>query len=233
MRNVAMTDGSKRGQRSLVFTPREIDFFAQDDVITIVPKFSIHTPGRKLECIMGSYGPIGPGRECDVPLWMALALWKRKKCDIKAPEWMQPEYLQTVLDLERGDPLSFQPLPFHYQEIAQFLFTAGTQESLPKAVFEEKEAKVRDLINVIQKTRLGKILQGLSSIQEAAAVKLNNLSAMELNAIRAFFAGTLDEFTRHANMRDQIASVTVGVGQRVSDQYGTEGSPARQLRRTR
>lgn len=218
-------------QRSLVFSPKEIDFFAQDELITIIPTFSIHTPGRKLDCIMGSFGPFGPGRECEVPLWMALALWKRKKCDIKAPEWMQPEYLQTVLDLERGDPLSFQPLPFHYQEIAQFLFTAGTQESLPKAVFEEKEAKVRDLINLIQKTRLGKILQGLASIQEAAAVKLNNLSAMELNAVRAFFAGTLDEFTRHANMKEHAPSIAYDLRQDVSQQGMDEETPARQLRR--
>jgi GINS complex subunit 2 len=226
-----MADATK--QRSLVFSPREIDFFAQDDLITIVPKFSIQTPTRKLDCIMGSFGPFGPGRECEVPLWMALALWKRKKCDIKPPEWMDPEYLQTVLDLERGDPLSFQPLPFHYQEIAQFLFTAGTQESLPKAVFDDKEAKVRDLINLIQKTRLGKILQGLSSIQEAAAVKLNNLSAMELNAVRAFFAGTLDEFTRHANMREHAPLAAYTVGEDASQQPVEDASPARQLRRPR
>ena len=222
-----MVDAARH--RSLVFTPKEIDFFAQDELIKIVPTFSIQTPGRKLDCIMGSFGPFGPGRECEVPLWMALALWKRKKCDIKAPEWMQPDYLQTVLDLERGDPLSFQPLPFHYQEIAQFLFTAGTQESLPRAVFEEKEGKVRDLINLIQKTRLGKILQGLSSIQEAAAVKLNNLSAMELNAVRAFFAGTLDEFTRHANMREQATLRTYDVGSQ--EPIDDEATPARQLRR--
>jgi len=216
-------------KQKLLFTPKEVDFFAQDELITIVPNFSIQTPDRKLECIMGEFGPFQPNRECEVPLWMALALWKRKKCSIKAPEWMQPEYLQTVLELERAEPGTFQPLPFHYQEISQFLFTAGTEESLPKEVFEDKEGKVRDLINLIQKTRQGKILQGLALMQEAAAVKLNNLSAMELNAVRAFFTGTLDEFTRHANMKEDTRTMTIDIG--MPETQTADGTPARQLRR--
>ena len=130
----------------------------------------------------------------------------------------------AVLDLERSDSGSFQPLPFHYQEIAHFLFTAGKQESLPKEVFGDQEAAVRDLINLIQKTRQNKILQGLSMMQEALAVKLNNLSAMELNAVRVFFTGSLDEFHRHAN---------IGRQQGIEIQRATqeEQTPARQLRR--
>eukprot|EP00889_Picochlorum_renovo_P008493 jgi/Picre1/35523/NNA_002984.t1 len=220
------------GQNNLVFTPREVDFFAQDELITIVPNFSILTPRRTFECIMGEFGPFQPNRECQVPLWMALALWKRKKCTIKAPEWMRPDFLQTVLELERSEPGNFQPLPFHYQEIAQFLFTAGTQESLPKEVFGDEEARVRDLVNLIQKTRQTKILQGLSLLQEAAAVKLNNLSAMELNNVRAFFTGALDEFTRHATMKDQAIVQAVGTTQEPPLTPQEEARPARQLRRT-
>lgn len=47
--------------------------------------------------MQGEFGPFQPNRECEVPLWMALALWKRKKCTIKAPEWMRPEFLQSML----------------------------------------------------------------------------------------------------------------------------------------
>lgn len=207
--------------------------------------------------MQGEFGPFQPNRECQVPLWMALALWKRKKCTIKAPEWMRPEFLQSmllvmflfcfactqrsfihdvmiaaVLELERSEPGNFQPLPFHYQEIAQFLFTAGTQESLPKEVFGDEEARVRDLVNLIQKTRQTKILQGLSLLQEAAAVKLNNLSAMELNNVRAFFTGALDEFTRHATMNDQAIVQAVGTTQEPPLTPQEEARPARQLRRT-
>ena len=110
--------------------------------------------------------------------------------------------------------------------------TAGKQESLPKQVFEEKEGRVRDLINLIQKTRQGKILQGLSLMQEAAAVKLNNLSAMELNAVRGFFTGTLDSFTRHANMKEGLGVLTEVRMDGDEDMQVDEGpSPARNLRR--
>ena len=148
-------------------------------------------------------------------------------------------HARMVLELERGEPGAFQPLPFHYIEITHFLFTAGTQESLPKQVFEEKEGKVRDLINLIQKTRQGKILQGLSLMQEAAAVKLNNLSAMELNAVRSFFTGTLDAFTRHANMKEglgvrrEVVAEDGAAGMQVDGDDGPSPSPARNLRRGR
>lgn len=142
------------------------------------------------------------------------------------------DMIAAVLELERSEPGNFQPLPFHYQEIAQFLFTAGTQESLPKEVFGDEEARVRDLVNLIQKTRHTKILQGLSLLQEAAAVKLNNLSAMELNNVRAFFTGALDEFTRHATMKEQAIVQAVGTTQEPPVTPQEEARPARQLRRT-
>lgn len=239
-RSTTFAQLSQASSSARSFSPSEIDFFAQDELITIVPNFSIHSnPSKSLECISGVYGPFAPSRETQVPLWLALALWKRKKCDIKAPEWMSVEYLQTVLELERGEPGAFQPLPFHYVEITNFLFTAGTQESLPKQVFEEKEGKVRDLINLIQKTRQGKILQGLSLMQEAAAVKLNNLSAMELNAVRSFFTGTLDAFTRHANMKEglgvrrEVVAEDGAAEMQVDGDDGPSPSPARNLRRGR
>jgi len=239
-RSTTFAQLSQASSSARSFSPSEIDFFAQDELITSVPNFSIHSnPSKSLECISGVYGPFAPSRETQVPLWLALALWKRKKCDIKAPEWMSVDYLQTVLELERGEPGAFQPLPFHYIEITHFLFTAGTQESLPKQVFEEKEGKVRDLINLIQKTRQGKILQGLSLMQEAAAVKLNNLSAMELNAVRSFFTGTLDAFTRHANMKEglgvrrEVVAEDGAAGMQVDGDDGPSPSPARNLRRGR
>jgi len=137
-----------------------------------------------------------------------------------------------VLELERQDPSSFQPLPFHYQEVAHSLFTAGTQESLPREVFGDEQARVRDLVNLVQKTRYNKILQGLGMMSEAAAVKLNNLSAMELNAVRAFFTGALDQFHRYSRMGDAdtgIAAAAATASAAGGQQQGQQ--PVRQLRR--
>jgi GINS complex subunit 2 len=137
-----------------------------------------------------------------------------------------------VLELERQDPSSFQPLPFHYQEVAHCLFTAGTQESLPREVFGDEQGRVRDLVNLVQKTRYNKILQGLGMMQEAAAVKLNNLAAMELNAVRAFFTGALDQFHRYSRIGEADEA---GAGAPLAEAPPAEEAqqPARQLRRVR
>ena len=133
-----------------------------------------------------------------------------------------------MLDLERQDSSSFQPLPFHYQEIAHCLFTAGTQESLPKEVFGDEQGRVRDLVNLVQKTRYNKILQGLGMMQEPAAVKLNNLSAMELNSVRAFFTGALDRFHRYSRLGEENVAPAAAAGGAAAETQ----QPARQLRRT-
>jgi hypothetical protein len=143
----------------------------------------------------------------------------------------------AVLENERQDPASFQPLPYHYQEVAHCLFTAGTQESLPREVFGDEQGRVRDLVNLVQKTRYNKILQGLGMMQEAAAVKLNNLSAMELNSVRAFFTGALDAFHRYSRLEDATAEAATAAAaavpqqQQQQQQQPAQGQPVRQLRR--
>lgn len=44
--------------------------------------------------MQGAYGPILPNREVEVPLWMAMALHKRKRCRILPPDWMDIEALK-------------------------------------------------------------------------------------------------------------------------------------------
>lgn len=53
-------------------------------------------------CLQGDYGPFKPNRECKVPLWLALTLWKRKKCSILPPSWMTIEHLEGSTGRERG-----------------------------------------------------------------------------------------------------------------------------------
>lgn len=51
---------------------------------------------------------------------------------------MDATHLEAVLALERQDASAFQPLPFHYIEIAHLLFTAGTDAALPAEVQRQK-----------------------------------------------------------------------------------------------
>ena len=94
---------------------------------------------------------------------------------------------------------------------------------------------MRDLVNLVQKTRYNKILQGLGMMQEAAAVKLNNLSAMELNAVRAFFTGALDQFHRYSKMGEvgmaaAVPAAAAAGGADAQQQQQDGQQPVRQLR---
>lgn len=56
-------------------------------------------------------------------------------------------------------------------------------------------------METVQKTRMSKVTAGLSTLQGAMTVKLNNLAAMEINAVRPFFLGALDMFYTYQKAR--------------------------------
>ena len=66
------------------FTPNEVEFLAEDQLVTILPSFK----ADKVTLIEGEFGPFRPATPVEVPLWMAIQLKKFHKCQIKAPDWM-------------------------------------------------------------------------------------------------------------------------------------------------
>lgn len=59
----------------------------------------------------------------------------------------------------------------------------------------------------IQRLRSNKINAGLQLLVGPITVKLNNLSAMEVNTIRPFFQGSLDRFDSLSKVRTARTSV--------------------------
>ena len=47
--------------------------------------------------MQADYGPFQPNRPVEVPLWMAMALHKRKKCRILPPGWMDIDSLKGAV----------------------------------------------------------------------------------------------------------------------------------------
>jgi len=64
-----------------VFTENEVEFVAEETMITILPAFS----EKVLHFIDGDYGPFRAQYPSVVPLWLAVELKKFKKCQIRAP----------------------------------------------------------------------------------------------------------------------------------------------------
>ena len=96
-----------------------MEFFAEDEPITIIPNFSLPgaerstlscfavRPSTSIEvhcllrpyslitCVLqAEYGPFRPNRPQEVPLWLAVQLHTRKKCRIQPPDWMDADRLQ-------------------------------------------------------------------------------------------------------------------------------------------
>eukprot|EP00271_Cylindrocystis_brebissonii_P023503 TRINITY_DN9782_c0_g1_i1.p1 TRINITY_DN9782_c0_g1~~TRINITY_DN9782_c0_g1_i1.p1 ORF type:complete len:179 (-),score=36.12 TRINITY_DN9782_c0_g1_i1:439-975(-) len=168
------------------FTEKEIEFLAEDELISIVPNFR----GETFHMISGEFGPFRPQIALEVPLWLALALKSRGKCTIQPPEWMSVEKLTATLQSERVSSREFQPLPFHYLEIANLLIDAERRgEDIPD------KYHVKSLLKDIQDVRLLKIQEGLSGLTgRQRVVKVANLSALEVNMIRPFFSKALATF---------------------------------------
>jgi GINS complex subunit 2 len=130
---------------------------AEDSKITIIPKFKydtlkfisvskiyLHRISRFPLSLLqqGDFGPFRPQTPVDVPLWLAVTLKKRQKCQIQQPEWMDlgnlcgsktvtlflttcalVEYLGAKLENEKSND-EFEDLPFHFLEIVSVLFNS-------------------------------------------------------------------------------------------------------------
>jgi len=215
-------------------TPAELEFLAEDTIITIVPSFSMKT----VTFFGGKFGPFQPPAPCAVPLWLALHLKKRQKCKIVPPDWMDAELLATRLDAEKQNERTFEKLDFHYAEIASLLLN-GAKDDIPNA------SKVQQLLKDIQDERLLKIRKGLLSITtQTEAVKLNNVAALEIMFIRPILLPALDKFYMLSPKDIDIPLVgntyqtpvrsreSVLPAQGKGSAPRTQAEPRRQLRRT-
>ncbi|KAF7131641.1 hypothetical protein RHSIM_Rhsim09G0166200 [Rhododendron simsii] len=171
------------------FSAAELEFLAEDETIEIVPNMRMDA----LDLTCGIFGPFYPQITTQVPMWLAVAMKKRGKCTIRPPEWMSVEKLTQVLEAERDSQKSFQPLPFHYVETSRLLFDHA-RDDIPDIYM------VRSLIEDIKDVRFHKIGTGLEVIsQRTAALKLEHLTAMEVNIVRPFVVRALQTFYKLDN----------------------------------
>ncbi|KAL2650024.1 hypothetical protein R1flu_018152 [Riccia fluitans] len=172
---------------SSLFSGAEVEFLAEDDMVVIVPSLRMDT----LHLICGDFGPFMPQVPTSVPLWLGIAMKKRGKCRLRAPEWMSVENLTQVLELERESPQEFQPLPFHYVEVSRLLLDNARDDLIDVYM-------VQTLIEDIRNVRFHKVQSGLQNLSgKTHAVKLKNLAAMEVSLIRPFFVRALEKFYLH------------------------------------
>ena len=103
---------------TMTITPTDNEFFAEETIVTIIPSFT----EEKIKLTFKSYGPFTAKKPMEVPLWLAIYLKNRKKCQISIPIYYTEEFLEEKVTKEKQDPSRFQVLPFQFFEIFQVLF---------------------------------------------------------------------------------------------------------------
>ena len=100
------------------WTPAESEFFAENELIEIIPNFR----GGEMKFIQGSFGPFKPAKPVTVPLWLAIYLKQRKRCEVQIPSWLDLEFLKKVRKEDKESKTAFSDsLPYYYLEIAHLL----------------------------------------------------------------------------------------------------------------
>ncbi|EGC33875.1 hypothetical protein DICPUDRAFT_10903, partial [Dictyostelium purpureum] len=164
-------------------TPNQIEFLAEDTIITIVPNFKMES----LIFVSGEYGPFERSLPVKVPLWLAVSLKKKKMCNIETPKWMSFEYLEQQYIQENKVTEGFVGLPDYFIEISTILL---------KLCPDIKNAdKIRSLIQDIlirRQNKLNSSLKILKNNEPISTLEFINFSIMEINRVRPFFVSGIN-----------------------------------------
>ena len=172
----------------LPFSAEEIAFQAGDQEITI--QATARLPA--LQLMHGEIPEISALQQQPVPLWLALWLKRRGKCRIIAPDWLHPEALEEKLAEEKRSANNFATTPYHYLEIAYELLNTA-EDDLERL----DPNRIRVALADLEDTRRAKIGRGLRTIDQTVDhIRLEDISATELNSIRGVATGALDSLRK-------------------------------------
>lgn len=165
------------------FDPNELEFLAEDLVVTIVPK----TKHRTISLLCADFGPFEPAIPIDVPLWVAVHMRKRRDCHLVPPEWLNVEALLKYKEMEHSSPVHTE-MPPCYVEISHILLE-HFEDSIPKSL------EVRGLIKDILDIRLARVRTSLAAHMKGPNVyaEMYNLTEMELSSVRNLLTKGMDQ----------------------------------------
>ncbi|KAH8077997.1 hypothetical protein HD553DRAFT_252027, partial [Filobasidium floriforme] len=135
-------------------SPQELTFIAEEELIEIVPSFSMSRVRLISASPSGVYGPFQPPSKAVVPLWLALSLKRKKKCRIICPEWLTVENLEQLMQAEKENSESFVPLPRHFIEVSKVLLDVAASDLA-------SPSELHSLLLSLRHIRLAKIRTGL------------------------------------------------------------------------
>lgn len=174
--------------------PAEIEFLAEESLITIIPKFNC----RKAYLITGEIGPFRAGIPTKVPLWLASDLRRRQKCRIVPPDWMNLESLNQLNSEERTSGKFCKMPSENYFVEAKIILGFGVEENpnfssimtAIKDLWDKRKSKLEDSVGVFM--NVGRDY-----------VKIPNITPAELSIIRPLLPQAMDFLNRLSGIENE------------------------------
>lgn len=207
---------------------------AEESMIDIIPRFS----SSPLRFLTHTIGPFRTSLPISVPLWLAIQLRIQHRCRISPPAWLDAAALLHHLSLEKASPLTFQPLPFHYIEVARLLLQHARDDLT-------QPERIEEALSDVMEARRKKIHDGLMnfSAQAPTTIKLNNVAAMEIESIREMSTAVLRQFwlmqhhidhaAGHSSRQQQPQPSAAAVQRRAREDEGASQSQRDEERQAR
>ncbi|CAD7080135.1 unnamed protein product [Hermetia illucens] len=146
-----------------------------------------------------SVGPFRAGLPVHIPLWLAVHLRRQRKCRIVPPQWMDVDTLEEIKEEEKRSKFFTKMPSDNYMVEAQLIFGCAAEDiprcdeirTIIKDIFDIRESKLR--------TSVDAFIKG-----EGTYAKLDNLTLLEMHAIRPILPHALDHISRY----QRVASAT-------------------------
>ncbi|KAL3239640.1 DNA replication protein PSF2 [Nakaseomyces bracarensis] len=183
------------------FSPEEIQFLVEDEMIKIFPRITTRQRRRKIgnghsdiEDVQfrmvttedDALNQMVAMRSTEVKLWIALLLKQQSKCSIVAPSWLTVKELNRKIQYEKTATDRFSDLPWNWIVVANLLFSRAADD------FHDPVHELRSKIQDLREIRQTKVLRGLKQLN-ASHLQLDNLSLLEINELRPFIVRTMDK----------------------------------------
>lgn len=196
--------------------PAEIEFMAEQEYVSIIPKFS---DMRRIHLIAGDIGPFRAGIPVSVPIWVAITLRNKEKCTIIPPEWMDVDLLENKLEEEKNSRFFTKMPSDHYMSIAHLIFSTAGQDI-------ENAEKIKTLIKDIWDLRISKARSSADTFLKSGGrhAGIDFLTQLEISTLRPLLLDALDTVQWLSAPSGQQANDTTTM---LSESFSGSGGPSR------
>eukprot|EP01138_Halocafeteria_seosinensis_P000015 gb/GECG01000015.1/.p1 GENE.gb/GECG01000015.1/~~gb/GECG01000015.1/.p1 ORF type:complete len:211 (+),score=37.05 gb/GECG01000015.1/:1-633(+) len=183
-------------------TLRELEFLAEEELVTIVPRFQL----SELRFVSGTFGGFEAGIPVQVPLWLALKLKDDQMCHLECPSWMELEKLKEVWEQERSEA-RLSALPHHYLGIASLILSRAPEDvsdvdQVAKCIRDVEDLRAEKL----RKVREIPVDQAEDEDpdEKSDAKIVSNIGAIEVASLRDDYLKVMDHLLNQRRAESQI-----------------------------